>query len=154
MPQCLVHLPFSSAKARQTHLRGNRTQVSIYGHKLGNSSCQTTQMMQSTYGSGHGLDWICLTMTHPSYLVPGPAITSEQNQVTRLALPYPDPYQATSHYLNQCWPRSMSPYGATRPQWVKPLRLSATRKHSITWANVDLDPCHHIVPLGHNELSH
>ena len=27
--------------------------------------------------------------------------------------------QATSHYLNQCWPRSMSPYGVTKPQWVK-----------------------------------
>ena len=26
--------------------------------------------------------------------------------------------QATSHYLSQCWPRSMSPYGITRPQWV------------------------------------
>ena len=28
-------------------------------------------------------------------------------------------HQATSHYLSQCWPRSMSPYGVTRPQWVK-----------------------------------
>ena len=28
--------------------------------------------------------------------------------------------QATSHYLSQCWPSSMSPYGVTRPQWVKP----------------------------------
>ena len=27
--------------------------------------------------------------------------------------------QATSHYLSQCWLRSMSPYGLTRPQWVK-----------------------------------
>ena len=27
--------------------------------------------------------------------------------------------QATSHYLSQCWPRSMSPYGVIRPQWVK-----------------------------------
>ena len=27
-------------------------------------------------------------------------------------------HQATSHYLSQCWPRSMSPYGVTRPQWV------------------------------------
>ena len=27
--------------------------------------------------------------------------------------------QATSHYLNQCWPRFTSPYGVTRPQWVK-----------------------------------
>ena len=26
--------------------------------------------------------------------------------------------QAPSHYLKQCWPRSMSPYGITRPQWV------------------------------------
>ena len=29
--------------------------------------------------------------------------------------------QATSHYLNQCWPRSTSPYGVTRPQWVNSL---------------------------------
>ena len=28
--------------------------------------------------------------------------------------------QATSHYLSQCWPRSLSPYGVTRPQWVNP----------------------------------
>ena len=27
--------------------------------------------------------------------------------------------QATSHYLSQCWPRSMSLNGVTRPQWVK-----------------------------------
>ena len=26
--------------------------------------------------------------------------------------------QATSHYLCQCWPRYMSTYGVTRPQWV------------------------------------
>ena len=26
--------------------------------------------------------------------------------------------QATSHYLSECWPRSLSPYGITRPQWV------------------------------------
>ena len=28
-------------------------------------------------------------------------------------------HQATSHYLSQCWPRSLSPYGVIRPQWVK-----------------------------------
>ena len=28
-------------------------------------------------------------------------------------------HQATSHYLSQCWPRSLSPCGVTRPQWVK-----------------------------------
>ena len=27
--------------------------------------------------------------------------------------------QATSHYLSQCWPRSLLPYVVTRPQWVK-----------------------------------
>ena len=27
--------------------------------------------------------------------------------------------QAPNHYLSQCWPRSMSPYGVIRPQWVK-----------------------------------
>ena len=30
-------------------------------------------------------------------------------------------HQLTSHYLNQCWPRSLSPYGITRPQWVNQL---------------------------------
>ena len=28
-------------------------------------------------------------------------------------------HQTASHYLNQCWPRSMSPYGGTIPQRVK-----------------------------------
>ena len=27
--------------------------------------------------------------------------------------------QATSHYLSQCWPRSISPYGVIRPRWIK-----------------------------------
>ena len=27
--------------------------------------------------------------------------------------------QAMSHYLSQCWPRSMSQYGVTRPLWVQ-----------------------------------
>ena len=26
--------------------------------------------------------------------------------------------QATSHYLSQCWSRSLSPYGVNMPQWV------------------------------------
>ena len=32
--------------------------------------------------------------------------------------------QATSHYLSQCWSRSLSPYGVTSPKWVK-VRLSS-----------------------------
>ena len=27
-------------------------------------------------------------------------------------------HQATSHYLSQCWPRSVSPNDVARPQWV------------------------------------
>ena len=27
-------------------------------------------------------------------------------------------HQATSQYLSQCWPRSISPYDVTRPQWI------------------------------------
>ena len=38
--------------------------------------------------------------------------------------------QATSHYLSQCWPRSLLPYGVT------------------TWANVDPDLCCHMESLG------
>ena len=37
--------------------------------------------------------------------------------------------QATSHYLRQCWPRSKSPYGVTRPQWVK----TSDKHHPIRW---------------------
>ena len=35
--------------------------------------------------------------------------------------------QATSHYLSQCWPRSMLSYGVTRPQWVKAWDVYITR---------------------------
>ena len=41
--------------------------------------------------------------------------------------------QATSHYLSQCWPRSMWPYGVTRPQWVK---CSIFNKLHIFWCTV------------------
>ena len=35
-------------------------------------------------------------------------------------------HQATSHYLTQCWPRSLSPYGITSPEWVNTLWPSDT----------------------------
>ena len=41
--------------------------------------------------------------------------------------------QATSHYLNQCWYRSMSPYGVTRPQWVKPFCESISVRRFVIW---------------------
>ena len=40
--------------------------------------------------------------------------------------------QATSHYLRQCWPRSLLPYGVTKPQWVKDNRGGITQSiHGI-----------------------
>ena len=35
-------------------------------------------------------------------------------------------YQETSHYLSQCWPRSMLPYGVTRPQYIKSFLSTVT----------------------------
>ena len=32
--------------------------------------------------------------------------------------------QATSHYLSQCWPRSLSPSGVTRPEWVDAISMT------------------------------
>ena len=31
-------------------------------------------------------------------------------------------HQAKSHYVSQCWPRSMWPYDVTTPQWVNTMR--------------------------------
>ena len=53
--------------------------------------------------------------------------------------------QATSHYLSQCWPRSMSPNGVTMPQWVKP----------ITWVCLDFGATNetlHLIQV-HNSLA-
>ena len=73
--------------------------------------------------------------------------------------------QATSHYLSQCWPRYLSPYGVTRSQWVNwsPLMLHTcigelgqhwscngllpAHCQAITWTNADLLL---IGPLGTN----
>ena len=33
-------------------------------------------------------------------------------------------HQATSHYLSQCWPRSLLPYGTIRPLWVNSSKAS------------------------------
>ena len=38
-------------------------------------------------------------------------------------------HQAASHYLSQCWPRSRSPYGVTRPQWVNLFIITCISMH-------------------------
>ena len=45
--------------------------------------------------------------------------------------------QATSHYLSQCWPRSLSPYGVTTPNELKRLRPDlegfVVTMHKVIW---------------------
>ena len=58
--------------------------------------------------------------------------------------------QVTSHYLNQCWHRSMSPYGVTRPQWVKaPLRCSIWSSQppaaGMTYVEAPAMACHRVI---------
>ena len=38
--------------------------------------------------------------------------------------------QATSHYLSQCWPRSLPPYSVTRPERVKVGSPASTLRNS------------------------
>ena len=55
--------------------------------------------------------------------------------------------QPTSHYLSQCWPRSMSPYGITRPQWVNSSPPSAA--YMCQWigsALVQIMACRYSAP--------
>ena len=40
-------------------------------------------------------------------------------------------YQATSHYLKQCWPRSPLLWGITRPQWVKTIYLTHAMQSTL-----------------------
>ena len=48
-------------------------------------------------------------------------------------------HQATSHYLSQYWPISMSPYGITRPQWVNLVNYTPAQR---SWRGGILDsPC-------------
>ena len=41
-------------------------------------------------------------------------------------------HQAPSHYLKQCWPSFVMPYGVIRPQWVKST-LQQEKKHISHW---------------------
>ena len=73
--------------------------------------------------------------------------------------------QATSHYLSQCQPRS--PYGSTRPQWVKwvtfehisVINLQYVMRNcpqantaGLHWWEVNTDSGNGLVPLGSKPL--
>ena len=69
--------------------------------------------------------------------------------------------QAASHYLSQCWPRPLSPYDVTRPQWVNSLSSLCVILHAIlsnisnitlTWVNIGPVLFGHMASLGYNVL--
>ena len=63
-------------------------------------------------------------------------ITDDKSTLARVMALY---RQATSQYLSQCWYRSMSQYGVTRPQWVN-------EKHvcQILMLTIDRDYLHSV----------
>ena len=60
--------------------------------------------------------------------------------------------QATSHYLNQCWPKSMMVYGITRSQCVNPLHAKFFRRnkniylHFMSFLHIDMTQVVEILP--------
>ena len=48
--------------------------------------------------------------------------------------------EATSHYLSQCWPRLVSLYGITRPQWVK-AKSNSSKCGDVLVPNDNIWPC-------------
>ena len=52
-------------------------------------------------------------------------------------------HKATSRYLSKCWPRSLSPYGVTRPQWVNLFLIT------YTWLWSDLFCCDYTMEFLH-----
>ena len=57
-------------------------------------------------------------------------------------------HQATSHYLNQCLPRSMSPYGVIVPQWVGWLKDNC--KDLATWMMIYIYIYGHDMTYNHD----
>ena len=53
---------------------------------------------------------------------------------------------ASSHYLGQCWPRSISPFDGARPQWVK-------GKQTIKTWNISRRLTSQIIKVGYWYLS-
>ena len=63
-------------------------------------------------------------------------------------------HQATSHYLNQCWPRSMSQYGVTRLQrhWLYSLLLCG--RDSLCILSIDQIHKSHNEPVPYPTIHH
>ena len=56
-------------------------------------------------------------------------------------------HQATSHYLSQCWLRSMSPYGIAGPQWVNINMFPCNNCHAIQQGAAKTVTSAYVTPL-------
>ena len=98
--------------------------------------------------------------------------TSLRNDKSALAQVMACCHQATSHYLSQCWPKSMSSPGLTRPQWVNTgkslveihsLSIMHSHYHLVCWPDQgtlphdidlpELNSGHHKLNSGHNRMA-
>ena len=72
-------------------------------------------------------------------------------------------HQVTTHYLSQCWSRSLSPYSVTRPQWVNQLLsqllfsliippTSTKLKGGYTCFTLSVCPSVHLSVCGQNRV--
>ena len=68
-------------------------------------------------------------------------------------------HQATSHYLNRCWPNSMSQYGITNPHWVNGCSMIHVLCCEISFirhvskAKVIMMVADVLVPIWHQDIS-
>ena len=53
-------------------------------------------------------------------------------------------HQARSHYINQCWLRSIWPYGITRPQWVQDRRCFLALNAQMHWSTGTVSPLYNL----------
>ena len=58
--------------------------------------------------------------------------------------------QATSYYLSKWWPRSLPPYGITRPQWVK-LTICLISGYSWTQQMASVEFSKHFITIARNQ---
>ena len=61
--------------------------------------------------------------------------------------------QATSHYLSQWWPRSLSPYVVTRPQWIEHSH-NLSRYNTMLYIAVQWLKQTKIVPTWNSQMTH
>ena len=110
------------------HFRGRIEIDHSYGLRWSGLCCHSRHSTRGAGRRGHAT-------AGPTRAVPGVAAQTTPVQTVSSSIPITLVqvmawcHQATSHYLSQCWPRSMSPYVITMPLWVKLATLIGQNIH-------------------------